>query len=125
MDDDRPVGNRRVFEGPEGPYVESAPGAGPRHPDDVPATPETTEARARGTGVGAEWDADMAAGMPGWTVPGPDAPNGYLVIGRGMHSAWAPNMVDAAHAHARAIGGMVLAAPVIADYSTGERASGG
>lgn len=106
-------GDRQVFQGPTGPYVEQTPGAGPRHPDDVPLSPDLvvdpmlrqakSSAAAHETRLSAEADA-MRSQMLGVVDP-----RGELRV----YDGWD---LDRADAHARTLRGVVVALLVLRDH---------
>lgn len=105
----RRAGLRRVYQRGDGTYhVESAPGAGPEHHDDLPLTPDDVERKDAGEPVTLDLGA-MAeqANRKIMLVTGPTGRLAALYLG--MDEAQA-------HAHARALGGLVAELPIVADY---------
>jgi hypothetical protein len=119
-DDEKP--QRRdltVFRGIDGGYyVESAPGAGPRHHDDLPLDPEAMQRAA----LAPDLDDEVKEALR--DAHGPLAPLTLLLgaaqirprQGGSIEHLYLPDDSSTAHAHARRIRGVVVAIAVLADY---------
>lgn len=131
--DDQPrTGMRGVFRRGDGTYYpEAAPGAGPEHHDDLRLTPEDVERKAHGDDPSAEVKLpEFENGPVRPPTPGENRimdlgamaarmdSKVLLVVGSrgGLQGTYLGADHARAHAHARALGGVVATLDVVGDY---------
>lgn len=115
---DRPGGMREVFQRGDGSYyLESQPGAGPRHHDDTGVTPDDVERKAAAAAGYGPSVPDSPAGLGG---PGGAAGAMLLVLGRdgGIVGTYrdTPDNRQLADRDARNAFGWVVSAPIVTDH---------